>query len=594
MDTSSNWDSSTDAMSSSLQHSGSSSTLRSYDDLLRIRLSLPQQTSSSSARDLTLHEGYSPTLSPLDLDKFGEYTKTTTQSRDRLDRKDYTHLGRSSPHLDQSVLSSNSYSSNGLLSSPHGGMESPFSLSTPTDSHQSTPSSGRKWFGLKIKKRKVFRSGAFETARLDSDVIDQLQLSSIIAVRRPKDKVQNWFDGLEEEECVVPDQRNDSSDYRLHQAPNPSNVVRFTAAPVLGDIDKEDYYLMNRNRHNSTCARISSFEQDSISMQIERFSTHHGLQASEVRSTRSNSTQQSLDPRQNCESIFLKNNLHKQSVLALSLSEDDSENEEERTAGAPRGRIRESVDEPASSDVSLHSAQQVAYSRSGPIATKKARIISTPDPRTTARDGNCLSVLDQPLARSKSSVSKYHRGSNQGATHLDLEHNTTSGDNHSSSPQSLWPILQSRDDDRLLSTGQSRRMIAVTEDEAHLLEAMRLKGTSAKSKAPNSYSIFPPGKSENGVILGRNAADPDPHPSFHRADMSNFPSPPSLASTKIYTRSFRANPTNSVSLNRVVASSSSLETFICLTDHVAKPRLSPNIQFDPPLPSPSISMASIL
>lgn len=590
LDTSSNRDSTTDATSSTLQHSGSSSTLRSYDDLLKTSLSVSQQTSSPPTR---LPKCCSPTSSPLGRDMLGKYTKAKKQSKDR---KNNTQTENNSSYLRPSVFAPKSYGSKGQMSSPPKGMDSPFSLLTPPGSRQPAAASRRKWFDLNITKRKVCRSRSSESTRLESDVIHQRQLSSIIAVRTPKDKVQHWFDGLEEEGCVVSDQRTDSSEYQL-QAPNPSSVIRPIPALSLIDIDKEDYYLVDRDLYFSICTRVSSFQQGSDPEQFERSPSHDELQASEVRSTSSNSTQQNGGPRRSYERLFWNNNLQKQSVLELSLSEYGGDREEKQIADAPSRCIRGSVDEPTDSDVSLHSAQQVTYSRSRPNVTEKAPMISRlnhhPD-HALARDENHLSVLEQALVRSKSSLSKRHGGPKQGISHLDLESNTTSSDTHSSSPQTYWPTLQSRNEEKLLVAGQPRRVIAVTEDEVHQLEALRLKSTSTRSKASGSYSIFPPDNAENRIVRGWNTADSDPHKSVHGADMSNFPSPPSLASTKIYGRSLRANSTTSISPNKLLASSSSLETFIYITDYGAKPRLSPSVQFDPPLPSPSISMASIM
>ena len=563
IDTSPNWDGSTDATSSRLQHSGSSSTLRSHGGTLMIPPLLPQR-SPSSARELALPKGSSTTSSSLGLNESWEYTKTKTHPRDSLARNDYTGLKRNTPYLDVSASDNKSHSSYGLLSSPHRRIDSPVSTSISPNGRQYTPSSKRSWFGLKNIKRKMFRSRAFETGRLDSDVIHQLQCCSVITITGAKDKVQNWFDGLGEEDCLGPAQRTDDSKYQFHQAPDPSNLVRSTPTPDPSDVDKQNYYPMDRSRHLSICARILSFQQGSFSVQFDRPPTHHGQQSLEIESTRCNLTQQNLDSGQSCESLFLNSNLRKQSILALSSSEDDSEDEIVPTVESPRRCIRGSVDEPASSDVSFHSAQQVAYSRSGPIITKKGRMLSRPNPllnHAIARDGNRLSVQDQPLASSKSSISKHHGGSNQRTSHLDVGNDITLGNTDSSSPQPLRPTLQSEVGYRLPVTGQPRRMVAVTDAEAHLLDAMRLGGSGTMPKAPESYSIFPVAKSKNGVSLRPNNVDTDPHMAFHQAGLSNFPSPPSLASTKVSRRSLRANSTQSLSPNRVVASSSSLETF---------------------------------
>ncbi|KAA6414770.1 MAG: hypothetical protein FRX48_01520 [Lasallia pustulata] len=558
-DTSPNWDGSTDATSSRLQHSGSSSTLRSHGDTLTIPPLVPQHSPSLSARELALPKGSSTAFSSLGLNESWEYTKTDTHPRDSLARNDYADLKRNSPYLDVSALDPKPHSSNGLLSSPHRRIDSPFSTSISSDGRQYTPSSKRSWFGLRNIKRKKFRSRAFETGRLDSGVIHQLQRSSIITISGAKDKVQNWFDGLEEEDCMRSAQRTDDSEYQFHQALEPSNLGRSTPTPDPSDVDKQKYYPMDRSRHFSICARILSFQQGSFSAQFDRPPTHHGLQSLEIESTRCHLTQQNPDSGQICESLFLNNNLQKQSILALSSSEDDSEDEVEPTVDSPRRCIRGSVDEPASSDVSLHSAQQVAYSRSGPIVTKKGRMLSRPNPHpdhAIARDGNRLSVQDQPPASSKSSISNHHRDSSQRTSHLELGNDITLSNPDCSSPQPVWPIEY-----RLPVTCQPRRMVAVTDDEAHLLEAMRLGETSTTPKAPERYSIFPVAKSKNGVILRPNNVDTDPHTSFHQAGLSTFPSPPSLASTKITRRSLRANSTKILAPPRVVASSSSLETF---------------------------------
>lgn len=592
VDASSNWASSTDATSSCLEHSDSSSTLRSYGESLTILLSRTQPTLSSSPRDTTLPKGCYRKCSPLRPNiNSGMSTNLITQSVDSLDGTDYTQVKPSSPYLDSSLLFPRSYSSNCLLSSPRRGIDSPVASSITPDGHQSTASSRRNWFGLKAKKQNQSRSGALETARLGSDVTHQLQLSSIIATRRPKDKVQHWFDALEEEDCLMPTRQIDYSEHPRYQAPNPSNVAD------LSDVDKEGCTLMDHNRHLSTYARISSFQQGMIPTQLERLPPRYRLHPSDVGRTRSSSTEQHLNTRQSRESIFMNTDLQQQSVLALSVTEDDSENEVAPTVDASRRRIRRSVDDFASSDVSLHSAQQVAFSRSGPIATKKARIISRPNlhpDQAFVEHVSSLSVQNQSLEKSDFPVSEQHGGFSLETSRPDLKYEANPANTHFSLPQPYGPILQCRDADELQVTGEAGRMVAVTEDEVHLLEAMRLEGSSKRPKALENYSIFPSRKSGNGIILGRNAEDPDLRTSVAQTDMSNFPSPPSLASAKIYGHSFRASSTNPLSPNRVAASSSSLETFICITDHVNKTRLSPSVQFDPPLPSPSISMASIM
>lgn len=598
MNASSNWDSSTDATSSRLQHSHSSSTLRSSGESLATVLSKPQPTLLSSHRNTTPPKGcYRTSSRPRLKNNSGVYTNPTMQSMDSLDGTACTQMKPNSLYLESSLLFPESYSSNGLLSSSHRRIDSPVVSSITPDGHQSTLSTRRNWFGLKVTKQKQSKSGDLETARLSSDVKHQLQLSSMIAAERPKDKVQNWFDALEEEDCLLPTRQVDYSENRQYQTPDPSGVARVTPAADLSEVVMERRNLMDHNRHLSTYARVASFQQGTTATQLERLPPRHRLQASEVRRTRISSTEQNLNSRQSRESIFWNTNLQKQSVLVLSLSEDDSENELTPTVDALRRRIRGGVDDFASSDVPLHTAQQVAYSRSGPIATEKARMISRPSPcadQAFVEDGNPPSVQNQSPEKSDFSESEHHGDLKLDTSRLDLKYEPSSADSHSRLPHPYGPLLQCKDADESQVTGEAGRMITVTEDEAHLLEAMRRKGSSKRPNAPDKYSIFPSRKSGNGIILGYNAEEPDPRTSVARTVMSNFPSPPSLASTKIYGHSFRASSTSSLSSKRVAASSSSLETFICITDRVIKTRLSPTVQFDPPLPSPSISIASIM
>lgn len=537
VDASSNWDSLTDATSSRLEHSDSSTTLRSCDESLSILLSKTQPILSSPPRDTTLSKGYYRTCFPLRLDNnSGACTNPITHSMNSLDGTDYTQLKPSSPSLNSSLLFPKSYSSNCLLSSPRRGIDSPVASSITPDGHQSTLPSRRSWFGLKAKKQNQFRSGAFESTRLGSYATHQLQLSSIIPARRPKDKVQHWFDALEEEDSLMPTRQIDYSEHRYSQAPNPSNVARSTPAADLCDFDKEGCNPMDHNRHLSTYARISSFQHGMIPTQLEPLPPRYGLHPSEFRRTQSSSTEQDLDSRQSRESIFMNINLQKQSVLALSVTEDDSENEVAPTADASRRRIRRSIDDFASGSVSLHSAQQVAFSRSGPIATKKARMISRPIPcpdQALVEDTSSLRVQNQLLEKSDFLVSEHNEGFSLERSRPGLEYEANPANTHSLLPRPYGLILQCRDADELQVTGEAGRMIAAIEDKVQLLDAMQLEGGSKRPKALENYSIFPSRMSGNGLILGRNAEDPDPRTSVAQTGMSNFPSPPLLAFAKI-------------------------------------------------------------
>ncbi|KAI4136002.1 MAG: hypothetical protein LQ347_000179 [Umbilicaria vellea] len=415
-------------------------------------------------------------------------------------------------------------------------IDSPVASSITPDGHQSTLPSRRSWFGLKAKKQNQFRSGAFESTRLGSYATHQLQLSSIIPARRPKDKVQHWFDALEEEDSLMPTRQIDYSEHRYSQAPNPSNVARSTPAADLCDFDKEGCNPMDHNRHLSTYARISSFQHGMIPTQLEPLPPRYGLHPSEFRRTQSSSTEQDLDSRQSRESIFMNINLQKQSVLALSVTEDDSENEVAPTADASRRRIRRSIDDFASGSVSLHSAQQVAFSRSGPIATKKARMISRPIPcpdQALVEDTSSLRVQNQLLEKSDFLVSEHNEGFSLERSRPGLEYEANPANTHSLLPRPYGLILQCRDADELQVTGEAGRMIAAIEDKVQLLDAMQLEGGSKRPKALENYSIFPSRMSGNGLILGRNAEDPDPRTSVAQTGMSNFPSPPLLAFAKI-------------------------------------------------------------
>ena len=599
IDASSNWDSSTDVTSSRLQNSGSSSTLRSYYDPLKIPLSISQQTSASSARDMALRKGYPSISSTLNHNLSEDYPTMTRQPGDHRAKNDHMYSKEEPPQLDLSILFPKPFISNGPLLSPHRVMDSPSTLSTISDGPQSTSPSRRKWFGLKSKRSKELRSGAFHTARPDSVMARRVQLASIVPPSRPKEGMQNWFDGLEEEDCTLSVQQAEPSEGLPRQAPQPSDPNRSTPAPDLNHGGNQNLFR-DPNRHLSTCARILRFQQSSFPTQLERLPIHQGSQSSEVRSTRSNSIKRSQRSMKSRESLFSNANLQKQSILALSSSEDESEFEAELPIEASRQHIRESVAEAVISDVSIHSAEQVAFSRSGPVVTKKALLVSKsnplPDPAISG-DDTCPNVVSQPLSSSEASLGKDHGGSKLGTIQLDSEHDKVSGDTNVSLHQLQWPVSPSGDRPKPHVTGQRRRMMAVTEEEERLLEAIRLKATSTRSK--NSvvcYSTTPEVEPKDGSVPWPKTADADPRTSIYEADMSSFPSPPSLASTKIYGRSFRADSTNSLSHNRAVASPDSLDTIICLTDHVSKPPLSPSIKFSPPdiLPSPTISLPSVI
>ena len=599
IDTSSNWDSSTDVTSSRLQHSGSSSTLRSYYDPLKIPLSISQQTSASSARDMALRKGYPSISSTVNHKLSADYPTMTREPGDHRARNDHMYSKGEPPQLDLSILFPEPFTSNGPLLSPHRVMDSLSTLSTISDEPRSRSPSRRKWFGLKSKRLKELRSGAFHTTRPDSDMARRVQLASMVPARRPKEGMQNWLDGLEEGDCTTSVQQAEPSEGLPRQALQPSNPNRSTPAPDLNHGGKENLFR-DPNRHLSICARILRFQQSSFPTQFERFPIHQGSQSSVVRSTRSNSIKRSQRSMKCRESLFSNTNLQKQSILALSSSEDESEFEVEWPIETSRRHIRESVVGGVISDVSIHSAEQLAFSRSGPVVTKQALLLSKssplPDPAVSG-DDTCPNVVSQPLSSSEASLRKDHGGSKLETIHLDSEHDKVSGDANVSLHQLQWPVSPSEDRPKPQVAGQRRRMMAVTEEEERLLEAIRLKATSTRSKdSVVCYSTTPEVEPKVDFVQWPKTADADPPTSNYEAEMSSFPSPPSMASTKTYGRSFRADSTNSLSHNRAVASPDSLDTIICLTDHVSKPPLSSSIKFSPPdiLPSPTISLPSVI
>ena len=479
------WGSVTDAPRPKAHRSESSSTLQSHYDPSKSPLAISQQTSASSARDMALRKGCKPIATPLrqDLPKVTAYpaAAVTRKTDDLIDPQE-----RNIQPLDVSKLFP-------LPQPPNNGVSPEISI-VKSPSQLSLASSSQQW----ISTNRVDWIGQGGSKQTDPAVVaDKLDLKETLRMEgnnvKPNGKrlnkaTKNWFDGLGDEgNEVIGALHGGSSALALPEDPRESVKIG------IGEVSK-DLRLRQRKSSLSDPRRRPSSSRPTLSFQLEPavISTND---------PRGGNLSQSSGPRSSEGSISRKStpshrqrvdlsamDLVNQSVLLLSSSDEELNPPTPRR----RARIRDSVEVADAGDEPLvYSAETMKASKPRPIvkivtsrpSTPKRQVEVPPVPK----------VPETPHLYQRTPAKKWGADIKSKITSMKVVDHRDVKLKLASMQISDGPVYDAETSaasrtatKNLRSTPvrsdhvRSSKMMAVTEEEEKLLEAMRKKRASIR------------------------------------------------------------------------------------------------------------------
>ncbi|KAL8734670.1 MAG: hypothetical protein Q9166_001326 [cf. Caloplaca sp. 2 TL-2023] len=496
-------DSMTDKSSPRPHFYGSSSTLRSYYDPARSPLSISQQTSASSARDMALRKGHPTISSPLSHDALREISPAAIDDDERPATDPSS--GKTPARLELSDLFPKPHISTGPILSPDEVSKSPTQLS-----YQSSPPSGSagrpNWW--RRRKAKDFKSKEPKPP-LDDPRLEKLNLgvdTLKMNIKKPKAGTQHWFDGVGEES--IPDTAvNADENHRRFWNKRLNNLGQNSDSPPNGHLERRDENEPSDREgpvltSTAPCANPPTQQRrhDQQSLSSKETSSHTSPQRTRSRSMTS-----------------AKADLLNQSFLELSSSSDDeSEPATVESQNHRRHRIRDSIDQNAiGDDVLVTSAERIR-----PVKPKP--VVST-SPRRSKRELEVIppvpKIPERPQLQQRISSMRWRESmsvkSPPASTISNDDSTFSNGDASVSSPP---PALRTTATEWYRQKlGHGSKMMTVTAEEGELLEAMRKKRANIRQEAARNLTDNQRPKT----------AGTDGRISYFGSDRSNSP-PPSL------------------------------------------------------------------
>ena len=463
-----------DETTPSLRGYKSSSTLRSFYDPQKIPLSVSQQTSNSSARDLALRKGCPPVVSTeKPISPLPRYQKTLDVPTPKSTK---TGLIR----LDLSMLFPKPSSRHDhLAQSPIGGRPSD-AVSEQLVMPPAVP------FGPSTGQRHRFNIANAKKApplpRKSNDPALSLdsQESSRMSARRPKGGIKYWVDNFEDEDVEDIDQYEDVEP-RLPTSRDTQPPSKIMPAKL------EAYYHNaydtpfqnkrldpNTGRSQSRPEMLSATERRTVRPAQEEL--RPPLHKSEFRSKRQGTIpakRRTTHFRKRRSNLFDKIDVHKDSVLCLSSSDDESETDDspQSDIGSTIPGIRDSliIESSDNSDVEIGTAHAIKTNRPKLEQDSPREESRSPASRVSKYSLKTVNIPERHSSRIFSFLSDQSR----------------SLPNTQDDPVAVPPIppeLIGNYRHSSTSTSQKRnsvnRLMTVTPQEQWLLEAIRSKQAS--------------------------------------------------------------------------------------------------------------------
>lgn len=478
------------------RHAESSSTLRSYYDSKKSPLSISQQTSASSARDMALRKGFLPISSPLSLDttvkavkstepdglhsrnistntKASECSKMSGSSVKRINS-----IPRRRPSvMDPPTLYPNANRAFHAVSPPPALVSA--ELPKPLGPQgQPKVSFGRPRWWAKVKTENPL--SPVEDQPRHEDFRDEL--SSIkINVKKPTGKpraggMRHWFDELDDE--------GNSSDCHLDP-----NISRYRIPePYMPPLSIQE--IMTQQAQSPHFAeRKSSFskhiEPTTLSDQKPSFrfnspalrSLHSwsSSQAPEEMSTPGSTpgSPNATVMKSTTSSIGASPGIDLQSISFLELSSSEDETESNLDAHYRRHRIRASIEKASyNNEVSIGNAQRAQPVRPRSIVNGRTRPLSKRS-ISSEKVPPVPKIPDKPTLSQRTSSVRWHEMMED-----KVGSNDSTVDSGESSLSGSVDVRRARS--RAKQTIRRSRFMKVTSEEERLLEAMRDRRASIR------------------------------------------------------------------------------------------------------------------
>jgi hypothetical protein len=463
-----------------LKKERSSSTLRSYYDRTKSPLVVSQQTSASSARDFALRKGCPPVIPAMQRDASGPQHGEPSGYMTKLSKGG---LKRRPSRLDLSMLFPKPAARAGPMLSPHRYTDSPPPLSVTSEAP------------LQEANIKPFCYQGHQSQMKDQELPRQAQgfdhlprpidpSFAKINIQKPRPGVQHWFDASEGN---VSDEDGDGEpDMRPDFVETAFRMGSGTATPARAcQIEKEPQrapprQVLDDDPFGPSLAIIAPKSRTPPNNQLRE-----ALHNWEVRSkSASGAKWNSAAHSQKSASTALKvANLNEESVLCLSSSEDDDENEKLPEPRLPLGQhgpfLRDSLGvDSIDSDVEIGTAKA--------INTSLLRSIKPLSQSSSLRDNSSVKAKSK-VQRLKAVDIPDRRSSRQGVPKNEHQFLSTNSDDSTAKAFAI----DSFDHDSISSKRSTRTapavsekppplIMALTQQEASLLEALRSKRASMR------------------------------------------------------------------------------------------------------------------
>lgn len=463
-DDSPDWDDRTDFSGLQPHRSQSSSTLRSYYDSSKSPLYISQQTSASSARDMALRKGYPPITIPL-----SQHGLESAVTPGVQDENDFAEASKRTPmQLDLSTLFPKTYVSDRALLSPNKVVRSPSLISMVSSNSQSAPVRPR-WFTWERKRSKDSTSSDLAGSQRLPSVDEGTRTPIKAGVKSTKRASQTWYEGIEEEESASEDRQQDTlSVCQFEKYGSPVQVAR-------NDFSRNHHQTRSKSDLNENWTSPHQNPKICVDRTFARRDRSQSRQSSLTNGTKgtsSNGSQKSVRWEADDRVALSGDNLQNQSFLILSSSEDEVDESTLSEARYRRHRIRASVETADTGDeVQVCSAERIKTIKPRPIVNMPKR--RTPSFKSAEIIPPVPSIPLRPQLSPR--VSSMRWRDDVKTMPADEEVRASPGHSRESSTAShsvsqiSFAGLQSK------APVRGSKMMAVTEDEEKLLEAMRRK-----------------------------------------------------------------------------------------------------------------------
>ncbi|KAJ9635128.1 hypothetical protein H2199_008614 [Coniosporium tulheliwenetii] len=514
-----------------LHHQGSSSTLRSYYDPAKSPLYISQQTSASAVRDMALRKGhpsklrdtveYNGSRESLSLPKVvnGATATPLQSSRDNKPRKiDLSSLFPKPRRLG---------AQGGAMLSPNKFMDSPDRVSATSEyfpvqgleapSRPKVPpiKSNQSIQGERRVLTKPNPDSPQRTAQRDT--YDNAKVN----VRRPPRGIQNWFDGLleEEDEDSLEEEKpleaeppveqytsNHTANFISHVQRQPSPEKKFNGD--VSRVDMQTRYLNPVSHFSMTTQQTQQTQQTGLQFPPNERRESHSSLYSHVTGT-------SAITR---ESKLSSSNLQTESILSFSSEEEDANH---RLQNSARGSIAVMTDNDGRINTRKprpggESPQPYGGRRKKPPEIDTSRYTATTYnvfPPSSDAEHFPLPCHSRSKRQSHAPSSIFINSPLQSPTSI----GTISAVNSPTNSQFAFSARSSRSEPSTHHAEQ-HKLMAVTKEEEALLEMLRRKRTAmAKHNFTQGYNTA----LKQGKIEKRKSRQPPPAP----IDLSALPPP---------------------------------------------------------------------